>query len=146
MAKVESSSLIQSLRNVPILYKLDEAKLQRLSEIGKELNFESGMTIIKEFEPDRTFYLILQGTVEVRKGNFVLSKLGAGQFFGEMAFVDDIPTERSANVVATEQLKCLAIQGWSWYNFLRSNPDVSIEVIRVLASRLREANEALAAK
>lgn len=110
-------------------------------EIGKETSFETNAFIAKEYDRDRTLYIILKGAVEVRKENKLLAKLGAGQFFGEMAFLDYLPTERSADVVATEPTKCLAIPGWSWYNFLRANGDVAVEVMRSMAARLRGANQ-----
>ncbi len=138
------TEIIQLLRNVPIFYMLDEKTLHSVSEVGKLVDFEPNTRIVKQYQRDNTLYLILEGQVQVRKGDKVLAKLGLGQFFGEMAFLDDMPTERSADVVTTEETKCLAIPGWSWYNFLRTHPDVAIEVIRSLAARLRETSELLA--
>jgi CRP-like cAMP-binding protein len=136
--------LVSLLRNVPIFYNLNDDSLRSLLEIVEEVSFPSGEAIVKEGSRDDTLHIILAGSVEVRKSGKAIANLGIGQFFGEMAFLDDLPNERSADVVSIEQTRCIAIPGWSWYSFLRKNPDVAIEVIRTLGHRLREANEALA--
>ena len=140
----DEPELIRLLRNVPIFYNLNDDSLRSLLEIANEASFLPGKTIMKEGSRDDTLHIILAGRVEVQKNGKPIAKLGIGQFFGEMAFLDDLPSERSADVVSVEQTRCIAIPGWSWYSFLRKNPDVAIEVIRTLGHRLREANEALA--
>jgi CRP-like cAMP-binding protein len=79
----------------------------------------------------------------VRKRGALIAKLSKGQFFGEMAFLNDSPTGRSADIVAVEETKCVVIKGPVRYAFLRRNPDVAIEVIRTLADRLRSTSWAL---
>ena len=140
----DEPELIGLLRNVPIFYNLNDDSLRSLLEIANEASFLPGKTIMKEGSRDDTLHIILAGRVEVQKNGKPIANLGIGQFFGEMAFLDDLPSERSADVVSVEQTRCIAIPGWSWYSFLRKNPDVAIEVIRTLGHRLREANEALA--
>jgi len=140
----EEPELVRALRNVPIFYNLNDDSIKSLLDIATEASFPPGKVIVKEGSRDDTLHVILSGTVEVRKKGKIIASLGAGQFFGEMAFLDDLPSERSADVVSVEQTRSLSIPGWSWYSFLRRNPDVAIEVIRTLGHRLREANEALA--
>jgi CRP/FNR family transcriptional regulator, cyclic AMP receptor protein len=140
----EEPELVGLLRNVPIFNNLNDESLRSLLEIVDEVKFPPGKVIVKEGSRDDTLHIILAGRVEVRKRGNALAYLGIGQFFGEMAFLDDLPSERSADVISIEQTRCIAIPGWSWYSFLRKNPDVAIEVIRTLGHRLREANEALA--
>jgi len=133
-----------ALRNVPIFYNLNEHAIKSLLEIANEVTSPPGKTIVKEGSRDDTLHVILAGSVEVRKNGKTIATLGPGQFFGEMAFLDDLPSERSADVVSVAETRSISIPGWSWYSFLRKNPDVAIEVIRTLGHRLREANEALA--
>ena len=140
----EEADLVKTLRNVPIFYNLNDDAIKSLLSIASETSFPSGKLIVKEGSRDDTLHVILSGAVEVRKKSKKIARLGVGQFFGEMAFLDDLPSERSADVVSVEETESLCIPGWSWYSFLRKNPDVAIEVIRTLGHRLREANEALA--
>jgi CRP/FNR family transcriptional regulator, cyclic AMP receptor protein len=143
LSEKKDPELVRILRNVPIFYNLNEDSIKTLLEIASETTFAPGRVIVKEGSRDDTLHVILNGQVEVRKNGRPIASLGTGQFFGEMAFLDDLPSERSADVVTVEETRSLSIPGWSWYSFLRKNPDVAIEVIRTLAHRLREANEAL---
>ena len=140
----EEPELVRALRNVPIFYNLNDDSIKSLLDIASDSNYPVGKVIVKERSRDDTLHVILSGSVEVRKNGKTIASLGNGQFFGEMAFLDDLPSERSADVVSTSPTRSLSIPGWSWYAFLRRNPDVAIEVIRTLGHRLREANEALA--
>jgi CRP/FNR family transcriptional regulator, cyclic AMP receptor protein len=140
----DEPELVRALRNVPIFYNLNDQAIKSLLEIANEVTSPPGKVIVKEGSRDDTLHVILGGSVEVRKKGKTIATLGAGQFFGEMAFLDDLPSERSADVVSAVETRSISIPGWSWYSFLRKNPDVAIEVIRTLGHRLREANEALA--
>ncbi len=140
----DEPELVRALRNVPIFYNLNDQAIKSLLEIANEVTSPPGKVIVKEGSRDDTLHVILGGLVEVRKKGKTIATLCAGQFFGEMAFLDHLPSERSADVVSAVETRSISIPGWSWYSFLRKNPDVAIEVIRTLGHRLREANEALA--
>jgi len=139
----DEPDVIKLLHNVPIFFDLDDKALKSIVEVSTEATFAPNKPIIQEGGYGDSLHLILVGKVEVRKGGKPISSLGIGQFFGEMAFLDDLSRKRSADVIAVDETRCLVIPAWSWYNFLRKNPDVAIEVIRSLAHRLRDANESL---
>ncbi|MDA4111634.1 MAG: cyclic nucleotide-binding domain-containing protein [Thaumarchaeota archaeon] len=140
----DEPEVLKLLHNVPIFYDLDDKALKSIVEVGTEATFAPNKMIIQEGGYGDSLHLVLLGKVEVRKGGKLITSLGVGQFFGEMAFLDDLSRKRSADVVAVEETKCLVIPAWSWYNFLRKNPDVAIEVIRSLAHRLRDTSASLA--
>ena len=140
----EDREILKHLHNVPVFFTLDNEALKSIIEISTEATFAPSKTIIQEGGYGDSLHLILVGKVEVRKGGKPIASLGLGQFFGEMAFLDDLSKKRSADVVAIEETKCLVIPAWSWYIFLRKNPDVAIEVIRSLAHRLRDTSSSLA--
>jgi CRP/FNR family cyclic AMP-dependent transcriptional regulator len=96
---------------------------------------------MKEGEPSVVFHLILEGSVEIKRTNKTLAKLGKGQFFGEMGLIDREP--RTADVVAVEPTRCLALTSWTFQTYLRTEPSVALEVVKVLARRLRETDSAL---
>ena len=136
--------ILKLLHNVPIFFNLENDALKNIVAISTQAVFAPTKTIIQEGGYGDSLHLILTGLVEVRKGGKQIANLGIGQFFGEMAFLDDLSKKRSADVVAIEETRCLIIPAWSWYNFLRKNPDVAIEVIRSLAHRLRDTSSNLA--
>jgi CRP/FNR family cyclic AMP-dependent transcriptional regulator len=138
----EEEETVQFLRKVPLFSGLDDKALRTLVKQAKEISYPEGKVIMKQGEPSMVFHLILDGQVEIRKKNKKLAKLGKGQFFGEMGLIDDEP--RTADVVATELTRCLAMTTWAWRGYLKTTPNMAFEVLKVLARRLRETNNALA--
>ncbi len=141
--KREEDRVVDLLRQVPILHDLEKRSLEALLRDAREETYAPGQVMVKDGSLLAELYIILRGRVEVRKKSRVIAALGKGQFFGEMAFLDEYQTGRSADIVPIEQTTCLSIKGPAFYAFLRKNPDVAIEVIRTLAKRLRNANWAL---
>jgi CRP-like cAMP-binding protein len=95
--------------------------------------------IITEGEAGDRLCIIHSGTVEVRKGGHVLARLGAGDFFGEMALFDDGP--RSATVVALDDVEVLALERDRFHSLVRQRPSVLMEVCRTLVLRLRQTEQ-----
>jgi CRP/FNR family transcriptional regulator/CRP/FNR family cyclic AMP-dependent transcriptional regulator len=107
----------------------------------KERTFEAGESIVKEGESGTGFYLVADGNVEVRRKGKTISKLAKGDFFGEMTLLDNQP--RSADVVASTPTTCYVLTGWAFVGLLRSKPDIGINMIKELISRLRGKDKAL---
>jgi CRP/FNR family transcriptional regulator/voltage-gated potassium channel len=141
--KEEVPRVIELLHTVSIFRDIPDKDLESLLLVANESTFQPGQVIVKDGSLLADFYILLSGKVEVRKKDTVLATLKMGEFFGEMAFLNDKPTGRSADIVALEQTRCLYIKGAQFYSFLRKNPDVAIEIMRTLANRLREVNWAL---
>jgi len=71
-----------------------------------------------------------------------VAKLGAGDFFGEMAVLS--PDPRTATVAAVDAVKALVLSAWEFRQALQANPGMGYQVAKLLAGRLRKAEEALA--
>jgi CRP/FNR family transcriptional regulator len=86
--------------------------------------------------------LVLNGRVEVRKGEKTLAELGPGQFFGEMALlVEGAP--RSADVVALEDTECLVLTRWDLRSLIQTHPDMALKMLGEMARRLSTTHQAL---
>ena len=134
--QTEKARLMKMLSSVPLFSGLDKKDLQAIADIGREVTFEAGKTILKQGEPGLSFLLILEGKAEVRKKGKTVTAIGPGGFFGEMTVIDDRP--RSADIVAIEPTRCFGVTAWSFTPMLRSRPSIAIEVIRELVRRLRQ--------
>ncbi len=137
-----AKSVAEMLKDVPLFSSFNEKHLQAVAKTAKQVEFDAGQPIVKE--GDRTkvgFFLVLDGQVEVRKGAKVLSRLGSGQFFGEMAVLDGQP--RSADVVAVAPTKCLVLASWDIKALITTYPDIALEIIAELTRRLRQTSLAL---
>lgn len=137
-----AKSVAEMLRDVPLFSSFTDKHLQAVAKTAKEVEFEAGKPIVKEGDRSKVgFFLILEGQVEVRKGGKVLSRLGSGQFFGEMAVLDGQP--RSADVVAVAPTKCLVLASWDIKALITTYPDIALEIIGELTRRLRQTSMTL---
>jgi len=104
--------------------------------------YEAGEIILHENDTGETAYVIERGRVEVSKeldGKKVhLAYMGAGEIFGEMSVIDDMP--RSATVTAVEKTTAREIQRELFFRNLQTDPEVVVNLLKVLFERLREAN------
>ena len=130
----DAASLIGT---VPFFSGLGEKKRKAIATQGKELSYKAGDSIVDEGSMGVGFYLILDGSAEVRKGSKVLATLGRGQFFGEMSLIDEQP--RSADVVAVSPTKCWALSSWAFDSIVKANPDVALVMLKEMVKRLRAA-------
>ena len=104
--------------------------------------FEPGEVIIRESDMGETAYIIDRGRVEVTKqldGEKIhLGYIGNGETFGEMSMIDDKP--RSATVTAVEETVAREIHRDEFFDSLRTDPEISISILKVLFERLRESH------
>lgn len=136
------SATVDLLARVPLFKDLPRKTLQRLERIAVSRAFKKGEDIVKEGDRGAGFFLITSGKVEILKGGSQLNTLGPGDFFGEMALLDNHP--RVATVRALEDTACIAMSRWDFVAELRSNPDIALEMLEVLSGRLRQLEERFA--
>ncbi len=137
----EEPDIVRFLSKVPLFSGLKKNSLRSLISDSREVSYPAGKVIIAEGEPSVVFHLIVDGKVEIKRKNRTIAKLGKGQFFGEMGLIEREP--RTADVVAIEPTRCLAMTAWAWQAYLKTEPSVALEVVKVLARRLRETDNAL---
>ena len=137
------SATLDLLASVPLFRNLPRKTLQRLERIAVTRTYKAGEDIVKEGDQGAGFFLITSGKVEVLKGGSRLNTLGAGEFFGEMALLDNQP--RVATVRALEDTACLAMSRWDFVAELRANPDIAIEMLEAVSARLRQLEERITA-
>lgn len=127
--------------SVPIFSALNSKELEAVAKAGKQQSYEAGKTIVEEGRTGVGFFFILEGDVEVRQQGRVLAKLGKGQFFGEMSLIDGQP--RTADVVAVRPTECFVLSAWSFAALVKTEPKISLGVMKELVRRLRETDKIL---
>jgi CRP-like cAMP-binding protein len=104
-----------------------------------------GDKIFEQGELGTEMYIILDGEVDILKNingeSHLLSHLEKGDFFGEMALLENVP--RSADAIARTEVKALVINGSRFDEMLHKNPEIAVRIIRKYSKRLREANTLL---
>jgi CRP-like cAMP-binding protein len=143
LGEKDRSQLVKSLSQVPIFAGLKGKQIKSIAgSFARQRSFDVGDVIEKEGEMGVAFYVITDGSVEVRRGEKLVTKLGRGQFFGEMALIDRSP--RSATVVAVEPAtRCLLMPVWSFKAAIENDPKLAFSVMKELARRLRDTTNAL---
>lgn len=122
------------LASVPLLAGLDGRVRRRLSQIGKRRTYAAGERIVKEGSTGTALYVVLSGRIRVERGGGAVGELGQGDFFGELALIEDEP--RSASVIAVEEAECLLFPAWEFRALLEEHPQIAVAIMRALIARL----------
>lgn len=133
----------EALRNVPLFSGLETADLNRLGKILVPRQYGPGELILKEGDEAVGFFILSSGKVRVVKDlgggkEQTLATLTPGEFFGETALLDGYP--RTATVQAVDKTECLAMTRWDFMSELKGSPTMAVEIVRVLARRLRQTD------
>ena len=131
------------LRNVSLFESLDEHELEALSDLAFTRTFGKDSVIILAEEEGDTLFILKKGQVKVsivsEEGReVILSLLGPGSVFGELALLDGKP--RSANVVATEDADLLMLRRSDFVQLIFKTPQIATALLAELASRLRKTD------
>ena len=98
----------------------------------------AGDFLFKEGDKRDTMYVLLEGEMEIRLGDYVFETAEAGALIGEMALIDDSP--RAANAVAKTPSRLAKIDQRRFYFLVQQTPHFATHVIKSLADRLRHMN------
>jgi CRP/FNR family transcriptional regulator, cyclic AMP receptor protein len=104
-------------------------------------DFKAGDVIFRQGDPAQELFIIQSGEVEIRLGNRVLETLPQFGIFGEMAPIDNAP--RSATAIAASDVKLVLVSEKQFLFLISNTPYFALNVMRVMARRLRAANTAL---
>jgi CRP-like cAMP-binding protein len=109
------------------------------------VEFAAGEFVFKEGELGTEMYIVHEGRVEIAKQvggeSKALAVLEKGDFFGEMAILEDLPRAASARSLVDSKL--LMINGSTFDQMLRTNPEIAVRMMRKLSGRLRETDHML---
>ena len=132
------------LQKVPLFSQLAPADLQRVVEVARERSYPKNSVILFEDDPGDALYVVAMGQVKVvligEDGReVILSVLGEGEFFGEMALIDDEP--RSAHVIAMEDSALIVLRREDFQGILIHTPALALALLKELSRRLRRVDE-----
>ena len=131
------------LKSVSLFSSLEGDAIATLAEIAQEQDVEGGRVIFKAGEHGDELYVIVSGRLKVYRGGaeeeVLLAELGPRECFGEMALLD--AESRSASVAALEPCQLLKLHAADFRELMFERPQISMEIVRVLARRLRHMDE-----
>jgi predicted MFS family arabinose efflux permease len=121
---------LHMLRSISMFAALGPAELERLATSADEESVRSGSAVCVQGELGERFYLVERGTARVVRDGVDVASLGAGDFFGEIALVRDIP--RTATVVAESDLDLLVLEREPFLDAIKSSA-CQIEAARAVS-------------
>jgi CRP/FNR family cyclic AMP-dependent transcriptional regulator len=138
---------IDTLRQVPLFESLDNEAAGELCHLLESLDCKASTVLFRAGDEGDAMYVIERGKVRIcvrttQGHELTLTELGRGDFFGEMALLGD-GQRRSADAVVAEDARLAVLSREHFLSFVRSSPNVALELLTALANRLRHTDEML---
>jgi CRP/FNR family transcriptional regulator, cyclic AMP receptor protein len=131
---------IQLLEQVPLFQGLPHGDLERVARSFKQRRFSAGDTVASEGSGGVGFFVIGEGTAAVDVHGEQRGTLGPGDYFGEIALIDD-QARRTATIRAETDLTCYGLTSWDFRPLVETNAEIAWKLLQVMAKRLREAEQ-----
>lgn len=132
------------LKNIPFFANLSPEKLKEIANVAKKKKYAKGSIIFKEDDFGDTFYIIKKGMVQILKHvrenvNSVIATLEEGDFFGEMALIEE--SNRSATVEVIKDCELIVIERSNFQALIKSDNSIALVVMKTLGNRLRKMDK-----
>lgn len=136
---------VDILRRIPLFSGIDPAKLKLLAFASERMDYDAGQNLFRQGEVGDAAYVIVNGVadiiVETANGEIPVAEFKDNAFIGEIAILCDVP--RTATVRAKTKLEVLKVKKEHFLGLIRDFPELGIEVMRELASRLSKTTAEL---
>ena len=134
MASTKAS--LQHLRNVSLFASCSTKDLQRIAKAGDEISMAAGTLIVDQGQTGREAFIVLKGTVTVKRNGRKVASLGEGTVVGELSLLDHGP--RTATVTCETDCTLLLITQRHFSSVLDDVPALSHKLLASLAGRIRD--------
>ncbi len=126
---------IRELQRVQLFARCSKSELQWLAQNTDEIDLPVGRTLIREGKSNDTFYVLIDGAVDVRVKDQERARLGPGDVFGEISMLDRGPA--TATVTTVAPVRALVMSHAQFRDAVSGQENIAIRVIAVMAERLR---------
>ena len=146
MSQPATQMTLEALRSVPLFASLDDQAATELRSLLSDKKVAQNTRLFKQGDKGDAMYLIESGRVRISirdddDQELTLAELAQGDFFGEMSIIDG--RQRSADAKVIEDARFAILSRDVFLSFVRSNPDVALEMLSALTDRLRRTDELL---
>ncbi len=135
----------EALANMPLFSRLQERELLRIMEVAELLQYDPQEEVMREGDRGDQLFIVMDGQLQILRGEQVLSEVGPGEHFGEMALIRSMP--RSATVRAVDHCELIAIRRSDFFAILRKEYELAVKLLwqflGVLADRLDQTSRDL---
>ena len=133
---------VSVMRRIPLFAHINPQKLKLLAFTSERILFEAGQTVFRQGDEGDAAYVIIEGEadvlVETPKGPIAVARMERNAIVGEVAILCDVP--RTATIKAISRLDTLRITKAQFLELLTEYPELSIEIMKILAQRLAKTS------
>lgn len=141
MSESNGKDTLAVLRRVQLFRGLDDEHLQQIAEATQFRESEPNDVLARRGEIGQEMIVIVDGTARVEADDKILTRLGPGDFFGEISLIDGKP--RTATVISETPSTLLTISHEAFDTLLNSVPQLTKKLLRNLCATLRERTDML---
>ena len=146
MSQPATQMTLEALRSVPLFASLDDEAARELRSLLSDKTVPQNTRLFRQGDKGNAMYLIESGRVRISirdddDQEVILAELAQGDFFGEMSIIDGRQRSADAKVIEEAQLAILSRE--AFLSFVKSNPDVALEMLSALTDRLRRTDDLL---
>ncbi len=131
---LRKNAKLELLKRVPLFQGCSKRDLGEIAKIADEIDFREGKQLTREGAAGREFFIIVEGSAEVTKGNRKLATLSDGDFFGEISLITRLP--RTATVTTISPVHALVVTDRSFRRLLEDDTQIQRKVLTALGERL----------
>ena len=143
--KDNTDPVLKALERIPIFENLLKKELKNIAQLTHEREYKSNEYVFKKHAPAEGMYVILDGEIKIKdpKSGNIFASLHSGDFFGELALLDEEP--RSASAICTVPSRLIGFFRTDLLTLINRYPELGNKILlnlsRVLGERLRETNK-----
>lgn len=127
---------IDHLSKVPLFEGCSKKELERVARASDEIVMTPGTVIVDQGQTGREAFVVMDGTVVVKRSNRKVATLGPGDVVGELSLLDHGP--RTASVICETDCTLLVIEQRHFRGVIEEVPTLAIRLLATLASRIRD--------
>jgi CRP/FNR family cyclic AMP-dependent transcriptional regulator len=126
---------LELLNRIPLFSRLDTHNIARVGMLADEVDVPSGKVLIRQGDAGGDLMVLVSGQVAVERNGERLTTLGPGDFFGEIALIDEGP--RTATVTTESPSSLLVVTHRDFHALMEEIPEVAVQILAAMAHRLR---------
>lgn len=124
-----------TLKRVPLFAGLDDKELDEIASSMRERRFKAGDTVTQEGAGGVGFFVVQEGEAEVNVGGEVKGSVGPGDYFGEIALINESP--RTATLTARTDMVCYGMTPWDFRPLVESNSTIAWKLLTAMAEKMK---------
>src|SRR5579862_5039981 len=128
------SAAADTLKKVPLFASLDNKEIEQIASAMRERRYGAGDTVTEEGTGGAGFFVIEEGEAEVSVGGEAKRMIGRGDYFGEIALLNDSP--RTATITAQTDMLCYGMTAWEFRPLVESNSTIAWKLLSAMAEKI----------